>query len=71
MLIAIATCVVLFIVGRDDLSIKDFIGIVTILGISSIAIFVLRLHPISITVPVVVVDIYMILKIFGSDIAIR
>jgi hypothetical protein len=71
MLFAVACCVVLLFLGRDDLSLKSVAGIVVFLVASCSAIAVLRLHPIIVIVPVVAVDVYLTLKIFGSDIRIR
>jgi hypothetical protein len=71
MIVAIAALVVLLVVGRDELGLKDISGIVAFLIISGGLIALVHLQPVIFMAAVAVVDIYLILRIFGADITIR
>lgn len=70
MLFALATFIVLLVLGRNDLSLKEIIGVVGFLIVSCGVITLLNLDPVIFMTAVGVADIYLILKIFGSDITI-
>jgi hypothetical protein len=70
MLIAIATLVVLLVMGRNDLSPTEIIGVVAFVILSGGVIAVFQLQPVIFIFAVVAADIYLILKVFGSDITI-
>lgn len=64
-------CIALLIMGRDELDAGWIWGILGFLVIAFVLGFVLKIHPVALTVPVILADIVLILKVFGSDITIR
>jgi hypothetical protein len=71
MLIPFILCVVLIIMGKEDLDASWIWGILAFLVIAIVAIMEFKLNPTIFVVPIVIVDIVLILKVFGSDITIR
>lgn len=71
MLVPFVACIVLMILGRDELGAGWILGIIGFLALSLVMVFVLNIYPIAFVVPVVLVDIGLILKVFGSDITLR
>ena len=71
MVFALATFVVLLVLGRNELSIKEVLAAVGFVVLSGGVIALLKL-PFTIFMTVIAIaDIYLVLKIFGADIAIR
>lgn len=71
MLIPGVACLVLIFLGRDELGIRSILGIVCFLVISGCVMAVFHVQPQIFIVVLVFVDVYLILKLFGSDIRIR
>ena len=71
MLYALATMVVLLWLGRDELYWKEYVGVVAFLIISGAAIALLHFQSVLIVVALVIADIYLLLRVFGSDIEIH
>ncbi len=71
MLFALVACIVLLGMGAKDLGLKGILGVVAFLVACGAVVAGFGLHPIAFTVPLALVDIGLVLKIFGGDIAIR
>ena len=71
MLIPLIGCIVLLIMGRDELDAGWIWGIVGFLALCVLLAYVCHLNALILTVPLVLVDIVLIVKVFGGDIAIR
>lgn len=70
MIFVVATFVVLLVIGRNELSLKEIVAAVAFLILAAGFVVVSHLHPIVSMTAVAIVDIFLILKIFGSDISI-
>jgi uncharacterized protein YacL len=71
MLFAMAACVALLFFGREDLGLRGILGIVALLLAVFAACILLNWPPVLILLAIVAVDIFMVLKVFGSDLRIN
>lgn len=71
MLIPYVLLVILLFFSKDEVDAKWIYGIFAFLIISFICAYNMHISGIIFVVPVVIVDIILILKIFGGDITIR
>jgi hypothetical protein len=70
-IIALATCVVLLVLGREDLGLKGILGVVALLVACAVFLSALHLHPLLFTTVLALVDIVLLLKVVGADIVVR
>lgn len=71
MLFAMAACVALLFFGREDLGLRGILGIVALLLAVFGACILLNWPPVLILLAIVAIDIFMVLKVFGSDLRIN
>lgn len=71
MLIPVIAAIVLLIMARDELNAPWLWGLGAFVVVCFILSVVLINHPFLFIVPIVLVDIFLILKVFGTDITIR
>jgi hypothetical protein len=71
MIVPIVIGIVLLIIGRDELDARWILGIIGFLALSLAVFYCLGINAIAFTVPLILVDIVLILKVIGSDITIR
>ncbi|HEY3378660.1 MAG TPA: hypothetical protein VGL77_14330 [Armatimonadota bacterium] len=62
--------VVLLVMGRDELDTGWIWGLLGFCALALVMV-IFRIYPIAFFVPVVLIDIFLVLKVFGSDITIR
>jgi hypothetical protein len=64
-------CIILLISGQEELDANWNIAIIAFLIIALVSIYLLNLFPMFFVVALVLVDIILILKVYGGDITIR
>jgi hypothetical protein len=69
-LFAIATLILLFAMGWRELDIKEITGVVAFLICVGLVIVLSNLSAVLVVVAVALADIYLILRIFGTDITV-
>jgi hypothetical protein len=71
MVIPFIALVVLLVLGREELDPPWLWGIWGFLALALVMVFIFKLFPMFFVVPVVLVDVALIIKLFGGDITIR
>ncbi len=71
MIFVLVACIVLLILGREELGPAHIVGVVAFLLIAGYLLYAFELQAAYYMSLVALLDVYLVIKVFGSDIRVR